>query len=154
MDGAFDNWEGLAQLVSVQQQPAEVEIAAILRLPSGFRLRRVTCSPEDPCLRRPRVRWLARAGQSRWALTPALFDPGLVGGRTTAGRLALEDLDFETLDEALQASRAGPTPLGRGHWADAKTFFDIVKRESRSGQGVGGGDGGDFGGGNGGDGGE
>ena len=137
MDAALDEWEGLVQEVSVQPQPAEVRVVAILRLPSGFRLRRVTCTPHDPWLRRPRVKWRPRAGQSRWARTPALFDPQLVADWTPARARAVQDIDFDTLDQALQASLPGP-------WVDAKTFFDDINRQS--GQDSGGDFGGDFGG--------
>ncbi len=143
MDAALDEWEGLAQEVSVQPQPAQVRVVAILRLPSGFRLRRVTCSRHDPWLRRPRLRWLARPGQSRWARTPALFDPLLVDGQTPVGPRAVQHTDFDTLDQALQASWPDSAPPRRWPWVDAKTFFDDINRES--GRDFGGDFGGDFG---------
>jgi hypothetical protein len=55
----------------------------------------------------------------------------------------VQDIDFDTLDEALQASLAGPAPPRRWPWVDAKTFFDDINPES--GQDFGGDFGGDGG---------
>lgn len=81
---------------------------------------------------------LARAGQSRWARTPALFDPQLVDGQTPAGARAVQDTDFDSLDDALQASLAGSAPRAGGRGLTRRLFDDINRK---SGQ-VCGGDGG------------
>lgn len=103
--------------------------------PIGFRLRRDLLSA-CPVAEATSARVLARAGQSRWARTPALFDPQLVDGQTPAGARAVQDTDFDSLDDALQASLAGSAPPRRWAWVDAKTFFDDINR--RSGQDCGG----------------
>lgn len=42
----------------------------------------------------------------------------------------MQDTDFDSLDDALQASLAGFAPPRRWAWVDAKTFFDDINRKS------------------------